>query len=284
VTRRTIERRSFTEPDLARSFPHGSGAVARVGALAVGRAALEPGWRWSADLQPTVGTPSCPSHHLHVLLAGRFAVQMDGADAEEFAPGDVFDVPPGHDAWVVGDTPVVLLDLSGNVADFGLPTAHGRVLATILFTDIVSSTPLAERLGDAGWKQLLGRHDRVVRAALERFRGREVDTTGDGFLATFDSAVGAVRAAQEIAATMHAVEVEVRVGIHTGEIELLPDDARGLAIHVAARVMAEAAPSEVLVTAVTRTLVDDPALTFESAGVHQLKGLAQPVELYRLTA
>ena len=281
---RTIERRSFREPDLARTFPHGSGVVARVGALAVGRAELEPGWRWSNDLRPAVGTPSCPSHHLHVLLSGRFAVQMDGADAEEFAPGDVFDVPPGHDAWVVGDEPVVLLDLSGNVSDFGLPTAHGRVLATILMTDIVSSTPLAERLGDAGWKQLLARHDRVVRVALERFRGREIDTTGDGFLVTFDSAVGAVRAARDIAAATRAAGVEVRIGVHTGEIEVFPDDARGLAIHVAARVMAEAASSEVLVSAVTRALVDDPALTFEPVGARTLKGLAQPVELFRVIA
>lgn len=248
----------------------------------MGRAELEPGWRWSTDLRPAVGTPSCPSHHLHVLLSGRFAIQLDGGEPEEFAPGDVFDVPPGHDAWVVGDAPVVLLDLSGNVADFGLPTAHGRVLATIVMTDIVNSTPHAERLGDAGWKQLLGRHDRVVRAALERFRGREIDTTGDGFLATFDSAVGAIRAAQEIAETTRSVGTEVRVGVHTGEIELLPDDARGLAIHVAARVMAEAAPSDVLVTAVTQALVDDPSLSFEPVGARSLKGLAQPVELYRL--
>ena len=265
-----------------RQFPHGRGEAVRVGPLAIGRAHLGPGWRWSNDIKPIVGSEWCETHHLHILLSGRFAAQMDDGETAEFGPGDVFEIPPGHDAWVVGDEEVTLLDVLGNVTSFAEPAPRERVLATLLMTDIVESTGTAARMGDAAWRQVLGNHNRVVRTELGRFRGHEVNTTGDGFLATFQSAGGAVRAAAAIRAATGAIGIPVRIGIHTGEIELLPDDVGGIAVHATARIMALAGASEVLVSATTRSLTEGSGFRYEPRGRHVLKGLDEPMECFAL--
>jgi class 3 adenylate cyclase len=276
-----IERASLTDPANRRPLSRAVGAVAQIGPLAVGRATLEPGWRWSEDVKPVVGTEWCFAHHVHVLVAGRFAVQLADQDAvEEFGPGDVFDIPPGHDAWAVGDEPVDLIDVSGNVVQFGEPPALSRTLATMLMTDIVESTPTAARLGDARWRQLLADHDRVVRSQLERFRGRELDTTGDGFFASFESAAAAVLCARAIRDSIRTLDLEVRIGVHTGEIESSADGVRGIAIHALARIMSAAGASEIVVSPVTKALTEGSGLTFVERGAHSLKGLATPMELF----
>jgi class 3 adenylate cyclase len=280
----SIERKSLRDPDELREFELGTGELVRVGAQAIARAALEPGWRWSTHMGPVMGTPSCPVHHVQVLLSGRFAVRMDDGEEVELAPDDVFDIPPGHDAWVLGDEPVVLLDVSGNTDVMGVPQGYERVVTTLLMTDIVDSTRLASLTGDAAWKQVLADHNRLVRRQLDRFRGTEVNTTGDGFLATFDSAAGALRCAAAIRDTVGAAGVEVRIGVHTGEVELLPSDIGGIAVHAVARIMALAGPSEVLASSTTVALADGAGLAFEDRGRHELKGLDRPLELHRLLA
>ena len=275
-----VETKSFDRPDETRRFPHGVGAFVDIGSLAIGRAILEPGWRWSTDIKPAVGTELCELHHVHVLVAGRMAFQTDGGDLHEFEANDVMDIQPGHDAWVVGDQAVVLLDISGNVWDFGLRTSRARAVATMLMTDIVGSTATASRLGDAAWKQRLAEHNRTVRNQLERFRGREINTTGDGFLATFQSAGAALLCALEILDATRDLGVDIRAGVHTGEIEVLPDDVRGIAVHATARIMASAQPSEVLTSAVTRALAEGTGLRFTDRGSHTLKGIAIPIELF----
>jgi class 3 adenylate cyclase len=197
-------------------------------------------------------------------------------------PGDIVDVPRGHDAWVVGDEVCVVVDLYGGVSDVGMPTERERVVTTILMSDLVDSTATASRLGDAAWKQLLADHNRVVRARLERFGGREVNTTGDGFVATFPSAIGALRAAVAIRDGVADIGLQVRIGVHTGEVELVADDIRGLAVHAAARIMAIGDPSEILTSAATRGLVEGSNLTFTDRGTHDLKGLDRPVQVFRL--
>ena len=278
VTR--LRRASFNEAAAERPLSRGAGALVNVGPLAVGRAVLSPGWRWSTDVKPLVGTASCQAHHLHILTRGRFAVEMDDGERAIFEPGDVFDIPPGHDAWVEGADEVELYDISGNVAEFGLPSSHPRAVVTMLMTDIVGSTELAARLGDAAWRQLLADHDRVVRSELHRFQGREINTTGDGFLATFDSAAGALGCAVSTRERVAGVGLKIRAGVHTGEIEMAGNDIRGLAVHATARIMAAADPGEVLTSAVTRSLTDGAGLRFVERGRHELKGLPAPLELF----
>jgi class 3 adenylate cyclase len=277
-----IRRKNLDHPDETRAFPKGFGSLLRVGSLAIGRAELEPGWRWSLHVQPLVGTASCQIHHMQLILSGRFGVRMDSGEEVELQPGDVFEVPAGHDAWVVGDEPTVLLDFYGNIEDFALPTSPERVLATLLMTDIVDSTATAERLGDAVWKQQLTNHNRVVRGRLERYNGREVNTTGDGFLATFTSAVAALRCAAAIAQASLDIDLPVRIGVHTGEVDVTPEDVGGVAVHATARIMALGGPSEIIVSATTRGLAEGSGLAFESRGRHRLKGIEAPMEVFRL--
>ena len=159
--------------------------------------------------------------------------------------------------------------LTGQQAD----VADDRVLATVLFTDIVDSTRRAAEIGDRDWHALLDAHDAVVRAQLARFRGREVNTSGDGFLATFDGPQRAIRCAMSIRDAVQALGIEVRAGLHTGECEVRGDDIGGIAVHIGARVSALAGPNDVLVSSTLRDLVIGSGLEFEDRGAHQLKGV-----------
>ena len=167
--------------------------------MVVGRQVLEPGWRWSEIVRPIAGTDLCEHHHIGVTISGSVHVQMRDGGELEFGPDTVYEIPPGHDAWVTGTEPYVSLDFSG-MRGFALaPDAPGeRVLATILFTDVVDSTATAERLGDARWRTDPRRSGRRVRLKLAAFRGREIKDTGDGFLAIFDGTARAVRCAAAI--------------------------------------------------------------------------------------
>jgi len=155
-----------------------------------------------------------------------------------------------------------------------------RMLATVLFTDIVGSTDRACEVGDACWKELLDKHNAAVRAFLARYRGTEVKTTGDGFLATFDGPARAVKCAQAICEAVKPLGLEVRAGCHTGEIELMGADVGGVAVHIGARVGALAGPSEVLVSSTVKDLVAGSGLVFEDRGEHTLKGVPEPWHLY----
>jgi class 3 adenylate cyclase len=158
------------------------------------------------------------------------------------------------------------------------------MLATVLFTDVVGSTDKACRLGDRAWTELLERHDQVLRAMLARYRGREVKTTGDGFLATFDGPARAVKCAQGICEAVKPLGLEVRAGCHTGEIELLGADVGGIAVHIGARVAALAGPSEVLVSSTVKDLVAGSGLTFEDRGERELKGVPDRWRLYAVAS
>jgi class 3 adenylate cyclase len=273
--------KNLDRPDQVRSLGRGSGGYVEVAGLAIGRATLEPGWRWSIDVKPLVGTSSCQIHHFQMVLEGRFGVRMDDGEEFEFGPGDVIDLPPGHDFWVVGDQPAVLVDMSGNSTEFSLPVSQARTVVTMLMTDIVDSTKTAGEIGDAAWRQRLANHNRLIRRQLERFGGREVDTTGDGFLAAFASAEAGLRAALTMQEVVAAAGVRIRAGVHTGEVDLLANgDLRGIAVHEAARIMAAAPGGSVYTSAVSRALALSSGLRFESVGPHALKGIPEPVELF----
>jgi class 3 adenylate cyclase len=211
---------------------------------------------------------------------------LDDGTSREFGPEDLYDIPPGHDAWVVGDENIEIFDFAGAMGTFAKPAieAADRFLTTLLFTDIVGSTSVAERLGDGPWQDLLGRHNRLVRRELDRYRGREVATTGDGFLATFDSAARAVGCAAAIARAVEALDLQVRAGVHTGEVESIAGNVRGVAVHAAARIAALAAPGEVLISSTTHDLLAGSGLAFADRGSHELKGLTGERQLFALVA
>jgi len=163
------------------------------------------------------------------------------------------------------------------------PEPHvDRVLATILFTDIVGSTQRASELGDRQWGELLAAHHAAVRTELERFRGREIDTTGDGFLAMFDGPARAVQCALAIRDAVRPLGLEIRAGLHTGEVELTDGDVAGLAVHIGQRVMAEAAPGTVLVSSTVRDLVGGSGLAFADEGLRPLKGVPEEWRLFQV--
>lgn len=279
-----LQRRRFSESKDVRTFPRGRVDVVDLDDTVVGRMTYEPGWRWSVDVRPVAGTDLCQYHHLGVTMSGLLRVQMPDGTELEVGPGDVFEIPPGHDAWVVGDEPWVSVDFEamrtyGRAKD----APDERVLASILLTDIVDSTGRASELGAVRWRDLIGEHNRAASSAIDRHRGKLVKTTGDGVLAQFDGAERAVRGAAAIRDAAGQLGLEIRAGVHTGEVQVSPDDVRGIAVHTAARIMGVAGPGEVLVSATVMDLVDGSDLAFEDAGTHELKGLHGTRQLYRLT-
>jgi class 3 adenylate cyclase len=209
----------------------------------------------------------------------------DGPLLASKIPGAKLVALPGTDCLPWSDEPDALLD---EVEEFltgvrPVPEAD-RVLATVLFTDIVDSTKKAAEIGDQKWKRLLAAHHERIRAEIARHRGHEVDTTGDGFFATFDGPARAVRCAQAIEVSVRGLGIEVRAGLHTGEVELAGEAVEGLAVHVGARVAALAGPSEVLVSSTVKDLVAGSGLTFEDAGEHELKGVPDRWRLYRVVS
>jgi class 3 adenylate cyclase/pimeloyl-ACP methyl ester carboxylesterase len=170
--------------------------------------------------------------------------------------------------------------LTGHRAD----VADDRVLATVLFTDIVDSTRRAAEMGDRDWHALLDAHDTVVRVQLKRFQGREVNTSGDGFLAMFDGPQRAIRCAMAIRDAVQALGIQVRAGLHTGECEVRGDDIGGIGVHIGARVSALAGPNEVLVSGTLRDLVIGSGLEFEDRGAHELKGVPGEWHLFAVAS
>jgi class 3 adenylate cyclase len=251
----------------------------QIGEQTIGRSTIQPGWRWSVDVRPAVGTVWCTFHHIGIALSGRFHVVMEDGHELEVGPDDVFDIPPGHDAWVVGDEPFESVEIAG-IYGYGRRTPGETHVATILVTDVVDSTATLERIGEAAWRNLQAAHYGQVRRILDRHRGVEVSTSGDGVLATFDSAARAVRAAAEMHEAAGGLAIRIRAGIHTGEVEPIPGNVRGLAVHLAARIAAAAAPGETFVSGTVQDMTSSDDLVFEDRGTHDLKGIATPRQLF----
>jgi len=266
--------KSFERPDDVVEFPRIRLRMVELGDLTVGELVSEPGWRWSEDVRPTVGGAWCQSRHVGFVISGNLGVDFPDGTRFEFGPGDVFDIPPGHDGYTIGDEPCVQVEWMGIRAWAGFPTGiHSRVLATLLFTDLVDSTAIAKELGDARWRELLSEHFGAARLEIERFGGREVKNTGDGMLATFDGPARALHCAAAIRRLATREGLRVRAGIHVGEVELVGEDVRGVTVHEAARIMAAAGADEIFVSDLTRALAGAAGLAFEDRGTQTLKGL-----------
>jgi class 3 adenylate cyclase len=279
-----VIRKNFDQPDSRDEIPLGLVELIQVGSVQVGRETLQPGWRWSTHIKPIVGTDLCEFHHVGIELSGEWICEARDGTQTLIRPGDVYDIAPGHDSWVVGDEPAVNVDFQG-VAGWALPPAAGqRTLLTVLFTDIVESTAAAERMGDRRWGMLLGQHREDVQRLVGDHRGHVVKSTGDGYLATFERPAAAVACAAAIRESAHRLGLQVRAGVHTGEVELTDDDVRGVAVHLAARIVDVAAAEEIVVSATTRDLVTGTDLVFEDKGTFDLKGISGERTLYALGA
>lgn len=266
--------KNLANPDEIFRFPKGSEEIVDLGDITVGRVLTEPGWRWSKDVKPLVGGEWCQARHVGVVISGRFGVTLEDGSRLELGPNDVYEIPPGHDGYTVGDEPAVVIEWTGLRAFAGFRAgAKGRVLATLVFTDIVSSTAHAVRLGDVAWRELLSRHLEAVRSKIEDFGGREVKTTGDGMLVTFDGPALALQFAHAVCRAATNEDLEVRVGVHVGEVEVVGPDVRGAAVHAAARIMAEAGGNEVLASDTARALAEGSGFAFEERGTRVLRGL-----------
>jgi pimeloyl-ACP methyl ester carboxylesterase len=228
-----------------------------------------------------------PAIHVPTLVMAReddpdFPVEETRWMAERIRGATFVALSGGDHFFWVGDQVSILDEVERFVAATrGQEADLDRVLGTVLFTDIVGSTAKAVELGDGGWRDLVDQHHGTVRALLGRFRGREVDTSGDGFFATFDGPARAVRCAQAMTVAVHDLGIEIRAGVHTGELETASGQVRGIAVNIGARIGALAQPSEVRVSATVRDLVSGSGIVFEEAGQHELKGLADPWRLYR---
>jgi class 3 adenylate cyclase/pimeloyl-ACP methyl ester carboxylesterase len=236
-------------------------AASPAAALELYRAAIETDIR---EILPAIRVPTLvvylASHRAHARYV---AARIPDATAVEL---------PGIDHWLAQSEPFV-----GEIEEFLTGVRRGpdteRVLATVLFTDIVGSTERAADLGDRGWRDLLEMHHTFVRRELEQHRGREVNTTGDGFLATFDGPARAIRCALAIRDAVRDLGVELRAGLHTGECEVVDGKVEGIAVHLGARVASEALPGEVLVSGTVKDLVAGSGFSFDDRGEHELKGV-----------
>jgi class 3 adenylate cyclase len=208
--------------------------------------------------------PIGAARYMAEKIPGARLIELDGEDHLFFA----------------GDTDPILDEVEELVTGSRGSGSPDRVLATVLFTDIVGSTERAAELGDRRWRDLLSRHDTTVRRQIERHRGRTVKSMGDGMLATFDGPARAIQCARAIHGAVEPLGVEVRAGLHTGECELIGDDVAGMAVHIGARVGAEAQPGEVLVSGTVKDLVVGSGLEFTDRGARELKGVPGEWRLY----
>jgi pimeloyl-ACP methyl ester carboxylesterase/class 3 adenylate cyclase len=233
------------------------------------------------DVLPSIRVPTLVLHRAD----NTFVRVEHGRYLADNIPDARYVEVPGSDYFAfLGNTDVFLGEIERFVKSVSRAPEADRVVTTVLFTDIVGSTQRASELGDRRWAELLGAHHAAVRRELERFRGDEVDTAGDGFLATFDGPARAVRCALAIVDTIRALGLEVRVGLHTGEVELADGARRGVAVHIGQRILAEAGAGEVLVSSTVKDLAAGSGLTFADCGLHALKGVPEEWRLFQAVA
>ena len=253
------ERRGFARMLRVHSGPGGLGALMRM---------------WAGiDIRPVLPTIRVPALVVH-RRDSPFVPADVGRYVAKAIPSARYLELPGTDMSLASTDVELLGDEIEEFVTGSRPVhAPDRVLATVLFTDIVGSTDKATEMGDESWRRLLDAHDAEARSQLERSRGREINTTGDGLVATFDGPARAIRCALDIAAALRPLGIEIRAGLHTGEVELRGDDIAGIAVHTAQRVQSQARPGEVLVSRTVVDLVAGSGIEFNDRGDHELKGM-----------
>jgi pimeloyl-ACP methyl ester carboxylesterase len=229
------------------------------------------------DVLPSIRAPTLVLHRVQTPF---YRVEHGRYLAEHIPGARLVEVPGADHFSFLGDPEPILRETERFVAGLASPPESHRQLSTVLFTDIVESTKLAAQIGDRRWRELLAEQRALVRRELERYHGREIDTAGDGFLATFDGPARAVRCACVVRDAVRDLGIEIRAGLHTGEVEVLDDGLAGVAVHVGQRVLAQASPGEVLVSSTVKDLAVGSGLEFEDRGLHALKGVPDEWRLF----
>jgi class 3 adenylate cyclase len=235
------------------------------------------------DIRAVLPAVTVPTLVMHRTKDAAERVEQARYIGDQVPNAKLVELPGDEHAPFAGDAGRVLQELRRFVSSIRDEEADfDRVLATVLFTDLVGSTERAAALGDSGWRELVERHHSVIRGLLARYRGVEVDTAGDGFFATFDGPARAVRCGQAIIEAVRPLGIDVRAGVHTGEVETINGKAGGIAVNIGARVAASAAPRELLVSSTVKDLTAGSGLAFEDAGQHELKGIPEAWQLFRV--
>jgi class 3 adenylate cyclase/pimeloyl-ACP methyl ester carboxylesterase len=260
--------------------------LVRYQTLSVSPGALAAFWRTNTDLDvcdvlPSIRVPTLVMSRTHVQRAD---IRTARYLAEHIPGARLVELPGPDHPPTFGDSDAVLAELESFFADVAegkqWEAEADRVLATVLFTDIVDATARASELGDQTWHRLLQQHHETVRLQLGHFRGKEIDTAGDGFFASFDGPARAIHGACAILESVRELGLEVRAGLHTGECELIDDKVGGIAVHIGARIAALAKPGEVLVSSTVKDLVAGSGIEFEDRGEHELKGISEPWRVF----
>jgi class 3 adenylate cyclase len=232
------------------------------------------------DVLPSIRVPTLVMHRRGDTFIN---IEHSRYMAERIPDARFVELQGGDNMFSIGDSEGLLGEIEEFLTGERHPHESDRMLATVLFTDICGSTERAAQLGDRSWRYMLERHDALFRRALERHRGREVKHTGDGFLATFDGPARAIRCAADLTDSVGSIGIQIRAGLHTGELEVMDGDLSGLAVHIAARVMDRAGPSEVLVSSTVKDLVVGSGIEFEERGEHELRGVPGEWRLFSVT-
>lgn len=271
--------------DGAPSETHNSAALELRGRLE--RLAMSPGSfaamyppTYERDVRPALATIRVPTLVLHRSDNPYIRVGNGRYLADHIRDAIFVELDGSDHYYHAGDSATMLDEVQKFLTGTTETPDHDRILATVLFTDIVDATELAERLGDKEWHWLLDRHHALIRQELARFRGKEIDTAGDGFFAIFDGPARGVRCALAIREVVRSLNIEIRAGLHTGECELMGDKVGGMAVHIGARIMGLTRPGKVLVSRTVKDLVVGSGLEFARAGKYALKGVADKWELY----
>jgi class 3 adenylate cyclase len=235
---------------------------------------------YERDVRPALATIRVPTLVLHRSENPYIRIDNGRYLADHIQDAEFVELEGRDHFYHAGDSTAFLDEVQKFLTGTTETPDHNRILATVMFTDIVGATELAERLGDMEWRNLLDRHHALVRQELARFRGQEIDTAGDGFFATFDGPARGVRCALAIRDVIRSLEIEIRAGLHTGECELMGDKVGGMAVHIGARIMGLSRPGKVLVSRTVKDLVVGSGLSFSKAGKYSLKGVADKWELY----
>jgi class 3 adenylate cyclase len=236
------------------------------------------GTQW--DVRPALSAISAPTLVLH--HADNRWIRADNGQyiAENISGAKYVELPGADGLFFAGDQDASLGEIEAFLTGTRSAPEHDRVLATVMFTDVVSSTQRVSELGDARWRDLLDTHDGIAADEVTGFRGRVIKNTGDGILATFDGPARAIRCAASIGESVRSLGIDIRAGLHAGEVELRGDDIGGIAVHTAARVMGEAGPGEILVSSTVKDLVVGSGIEFIDRGDHELRGLDGPRRLF----